>query len=66
MARKLSVAVGHGLCVGNAICITIATKTFTLNDDRQAIPADVDADSEEADHGCGGKLPGGRHAGSRR
>ena len=47
MARKLSVAVDHGLCVGNAMCITIATKAFTLNDDRQAIPADVDVDSAE-------------------
>ena len=47
MARKLSVAVDHGLCVGNAMCTTIATKAFTLNDDRQAIPADVDADSAE-------------------
>ena len=37
----------HGLCVDNAMCITIATKGFTLNDDRQAIPADVDADSAE-------------------
>ena len=47
MARKLSVAVDHGLCIGNAMCITIATKAFTLNDDRQAVPADVDADSAE-------------------
>ena len=47
MARKLSVAVDHGLCVGNAMCIAIATKAFTLNDDRQAIPADVDGDSAE-------------------
>ena len=47
MARKPSVAVGHGLCVGNAMCTTIAAKAFTLNDDRQAIPADVDADSAE-------------------
>ena len=46
-ARKLSVAVDHGLCIGNAMRITIATKAFTLNDDRQAIPADVDADSAE-------------------
>ena len=47
MARKLGVAVDHGLCVGNAMCITIATKGFTLNGDHQAIPADVDADSAE-------------------
>ena len=47
MARKLSVTVDHNLCVGNAMCITIATKALTLNEDRQAIPADVDADTEE-------------------
>ena len=47
MARKLSVAVDHDLCVGNAMCVTIATKALTLNDERQAIPGDVDADSEE-------------------
>ena len=47
MARKLSVSVDHNLCVGNQMCINIATKALTLNDDRQAIPADVDADTEE-------------------
>jgi len=47
MARKLSVSVDHNLCVGNQMCISIATKALTLNDDRQAIPADVDADTEE-------------------
>ena len=44
---KLSVSVDHNLCVGNQMCISIATKALTLNDDRQAIPADVDADTEE-------------------
>jgi ferredoxin len=47
MARKLSVTVDHDLCVGNAMCVTIATKALSLNDERQAIPADVNADSEE-------------------
>ena len=47
MARKLNVSVDHNLCVGNQMCISIATKALTLNDDRQAIPADVDADTEE-------------------
>ncbi len=47
MARKLSVSVDHNLCVGNQMCINIATKALTLNDDRQAIPADVEADTEE-------------------
>ena len=47
MARKISVSVDHNLCVGNQMCISIATKALTLNDDRQAIPADVDGDTEE-------------------
>ena len=47
MARKLSVTVDHDLCVGNAMCVTIATKALTLNEERQAIPADVDGDSED-------------------
>lgn len=47
MARKLGVSVDHNLCVGNQMCISIATRALTLNDDRQAIPADVDGDTEE-------------------
>ncbi len=46
MARKLGVSVDHNLCVGNQMCVSIATRALTLNDDRQAIPADVDADTE--------------------
>lgn len=40
-------SVDHNLCVGNQMCISIATRALTLNDDRQAIPADVDGDTEE-------------------
>ncbi len=47
MARKIRVSVDHDLCVGNAMCVTIATKAFTLNDDRKAVPADPDDDTEE-------------------
>ena len=47
MARKLSISVDHDLCVGNQMCISIATKAITLNDDRQAIPADIEGDTEE-------------------
>ena len=47
MARKLSISVDHNLCVGNAMCETIATKAFALNDDRQSEVADPDADTEE-------------------
>ena len=47
MARKLSISVDHNLCVGNAMCETIATKVFVLNDDRQSEVADPEADTEE-------------------
>ena len=47
MARKISVSVDHDVCVGNAMCVTIATKAFALNDDRRAIPADPESDTEE-------------------
>ena len=47
MARKISVSVDHEICVGNAMCITIATKAFLLNDERQAVSANPDDDTEE-------------------
>jgi ferredoxin len=36
LARKLKVWVDHQACVGNAMCESIAAKTFRLNDDRQS------------------------------
>lgn len=48
MARKLRIAVNHNKCVGNAMCVTFATKAFTLNDNRQSEVADPGADTEEA------------------
>ena len=47
MPRKISVSVDHDICVGNAMCITIATKAFGLNDERPALPADTAGDTEE-------------------
>ncbi len=47
MARKITVSVDHDVCVGNAMCVTIATKAFELNDDRQGAPANPDNDTEE-------------------
>ena len=47
MARKVSVSVAHDICVGNAMCVTIATNAFQLNDDRQSAPANPDGDTEE-------------------
>ena len=47
MTRKITVSVDHDVCVGNTMCVTIATKAFELNDNRQAAPANPDADTEE-------------------
>lgn len=47
MARKLTITVDHNLCVGNAMCETIAPKVFVLNDDRQSEAVDPTADTEE-------------------
>ena len=47
MARKIQVSVDHDICVGNAMCITIATKAFKLNDERQAVSDNPDGDTEE-------------------
>ena len=47
MARKLRVRVDHQACVGNAMCETIAARTFRLNDDRQSEVVDPEGDSVE-------------------
>jgi ferredoxin len=47
VARKLRVRVDHEVCVGNAMCVTIATKAFRLDDNRQSEVADPDGDSVE-------------------
>jgi ferredoxin len=46
MARKLCITVNHNKCVGNAMCMTFATKTFALNDNRQSEVIDPAGDSE--------------------
>lgn len=47
MARKTRVSVDHDVCIGNTMCVAIATKAFALNDDRRSVPADPDGDSED-------------------
>ena len=47
MARKLRVRVDHDVCVGNAMCETIAPKVFRLNDDRQSEAMDPGGDTVE-------------------
>ena len=47
MGRKLKITVDLNVCVGNAMCVTFATNTFALNDDRQSSVANPDGDPEE-------------------
>ncbi len=47
MPRKLRIRVDHDVCVGNAMCETIAPKVFRLNDNRQSEVADPGGDSVE-------------------
>ncbi len=48
MPRKLRVWVDQTACVGNAMCETIATKSFRLNDNRQSEVIDPPGDDEAA------------------
>jgi ferredoxin len=48
MPRKLRVWVDHTACVGNAMCETIATTSFRLNENRQSEAIDPPGDSEAA------------------
>jgi len=46
MARALRVRVDHAVCVGNAMCTTIAPAVFALNDDRQSEAVNPAGDTE--------------------
>jgi ferredoxin len=47
MARNLRIRVDHDVCVGNAMCETIAPKVFRLNEKRQSEAVDPAADTLE-------------------
>jgi ferredoxin len=47
LTRKLRVWVDHQICVGNAMCETIATNTFRLNENRQSAVVNPEGDSIE-------------------
>lgn len=47
MSRKLRVWVDHNICVGNAMCETIAPRVFRLNENRQSEAVDSAADRLE-------------------
>ncbi len=48
MAGKLAVSVDLDVCVGNAMCPHLASKSFALNDDRQSQVIDPNGDPREA------------------
>jgi len=47
LTRNLRVWVDPQICVGNAMCESIAGKSFRLNDNRQSEAVDPQGDSEE-------------------
>jgi len=47
MARALRIRVDRNVCVGNAMCTTIAPGVFALNDDRQSEAVNPGGDAEE-------------------
>jgi ferredoxin len=47
MARTLRVWVDHRVCVGNAMCESIAPQVFELNADRQSEAVNPAGDTEE-------------------
>ncbi len=47
MARKLCLRVDHNICVGNAMCESIAPQVFVLNEHRQSEAVNPAGDTEE-------------------
>ncbi len=47
MVKKISASVDHDICIGNAMCTSIAPNAFTLSDDRRSVPTTPNADSVE-------------------
>jgi ferredoxin len=47
MARKLRVWVDHNVCVGNAMCTTIAPRVFVLDANRQSDAVNPEGDTVE-------------------
>jgi ferredoxin len=47
MARQVRVRVDHQVCVGNAMCTTVAPRVFVLNAERQSEVVNPIVDSME-------------------
>ena len=45
MTRKLRISIDHDVCVGNAMCTTIAPDVFQLNEERQSEAANPAGDT---------------------
>lgn len=47
MVRKLRILIDHNVCVGTAMCTTIAPDVFQLNEERQSEAVNSAGDTEE-------------------
>lgn len=47
MTRKLRISIDHDVCVGNAMCTTIAPDVFQLNEERQSEAVNPAGDTVE-------------------
>ncbi|MCZ6872928.1 MAG: ferredoxin [bacterium] len=47
MAGKLRISIDHDVCVGNAMCTTIAPDVFQLNEERQSKAVNPAGDTVE-------------------
>lgn len=47
MVRKLRISIDHDVCVGTAMCTTIAPDVFQLNAERQSEAVNPAGDTEE-------------------
>ncbi len=57
MANKLRVWIDHNVCVGNAMCETIAPKVFVLNAQRQSEAINPEGDTVEKIMDAAGNCP---------
>ena len=47
MTRELRISIDHDVCVGNAMCTTIAPDVFQLNEERQSEAVNPAGDAVE-------------------
>jgi ferredoxin len=56
MSHRLDITIAYDRCVGSSICTLLAPRTFSLNEDRQAMVVNAQGEAEEtilqAAEGC--------------